>query len=183
MAQQFYMPGMLKEILIFIMALALFAACTNDGDSETAGKKETHNEDTKTQASDDETADEDKKGAKPLTVKVNNVSGSAPVVIRVYTQDNFLDKEGNKNKYSVNPQGGTATQQVEGVPYGQIAVVVYQDENNNGDLDRNGVGLPKEPYAFSKDFKPTVKAPDFSDCSVTYSEESNTVTVNMPGKK
>ena len=177
------MPGMLKEIFIFILAMALFAACTNDGDGETAGKKETRNEDTKTSSSDDETADKDKKGAKPLTVKVNNVSGSAPVVIRVYTQDNFLEKEGDKNKYSIEPKGGTATQQVEGLPYGQLALVAYVDENSNGDLDRNGVGVPQEPYIFSNNFKPSVKAPDFSDCSFTYSEESNTVTVNMPGKK
>jgi uncharacterized protein (DUF2141 family) len=177
------MPGMLKEIFIFILAMALFAACTNDGDGETAAKKEQRTEDTNTGTDTADATDEGKESAKPLTVKVNNVSGSAPVVIRVYTQDNFLDKEGDKNKYSIEPQSGIATQQVEGLPYGQLALVAYVDENSNGDLDRNGVGVPQEPYIFSNNFKPSVKAPDFSDCSFTYSEESNTVTVNMPGKK
>lgn len=175
---------MIKEIFIFILTVAIFAACTDNGSSESSGGEEQRTEKSNTDKNTDDAPDD--KGGKsgnPLIVKVNNVAGSAPVVIRVYTQDNFLDKEGDKNKYTVKPDGGTATRQVDGLPYGKIAVVAYQDENSNGDLDRNGVGVPQEPYAFSKDFKPTVKAPDFSDCSVTYSAEENTVTVNMPGKK
>ena len=45
------------------------------------------------------------------------------------------------------------------------AVAVYHDINDNGKLDRNVLGIPKEPYAFSNN--PTAKweAPSFSEIS------------------
>ncbi len=35
------------------------------------------------------------------------------------------------------------------LPKGTYAFVAYQDENMNGELDKNWLGYPSEPYAFS----------------------------------
>jgi uncharacterized protein (DUF2141 family) len=35
------------------------------------------------------------------------------------------------------------------LPAGDYAFAVYHDANGNGKLDRNGVGMPTEDYAFS----------------------------------
>lgn len=40
------------------------------------------------------------------------------------------------------------------VPAGEYALVVYQDENGNGRLDKNFIGIPIEPLGFSNDYRP-----------------------------
>ena len=51
-----------------------------------------------------------------------------------------------------------------GLPKGSYAVVVFHDENDNGEVDHNPLGFPKEPLGFSNGFslgmfsgKPTFK--------------------------
>ena len=47
---------------------------------------------------------------------------------------------------------------------GQYALTITHDENNNGKLDTNIVGMPKEGFGFSKNPKITIGAPDFAKC-------------------
>jgi uncharacterized protein (DUF2141 family) len=37
----------------------------------------------------------------------------------------------------------------EDIPYGEYAVKMFHDENGNGELDANFLGIPSEPYGFS----------------------------------
>jgi uncharacterized protein (DUF2141 family) len=55
---------------------------------------------------------------------------------------------------------------------GKYAFAVFHDVNNNGELDKNFVGIPKEPYGFSNDFRPKFSAPSFEDCAFEVSGES-----------
>ena len=41
------------------------------------------------------------------------------------------------------------TLQIEGVPHGRYAFIVYQDLNDNDNIDSNIIGWPKEPFGFS----------------------------------
>lgn len=45
----------------------------------------------------------------------------------------------------------------EGVPSGTYALVVLHDENMNGKLDTNWLGIPKEGYGFSNDAKAVLR--------------------------
>ncbi|MEL6593163.1 MAG: DUF2141 domain-containing protein [Bacteroidota bacterium] len=47
----------------------------------------------------------------------------------------------------------------------EYAISVFVDLNGNGELDSNLFGIPLEPYGFYRDFRPTLSAPDFEDCS------------------
>lgn len=57
----------------------------------------------------------------------------------------------------------------------EMAVVVFQDVNRNSEMDKNMIGYPLEPYAFSNNIKPTFKAPSFSDCAITNFDEVATI--------
>ena len=48
------------------------------------------------------------------------------------------------------------------IPYGIYAVSLFQDENNNGEIDRAPIGFPVEPYGISGN-KNTVGPPRFND--------------------
>lgn len=48
------------------------------------------------------------------------------------------------------------------LPPGKYAVAAYVDTNNNGKLDKNFLGVPKEIYGFSNDARGMFGPPDFS---------------------
>jgi uncharacterized protein (DUF2141 family) len=48
---------------------------------------------------------------------------------------------------------------IENVPYGDYAVAVFHDENGNGRIDKNLLGIPNEPYGFSNNARRTFGPP------------------------
>jgi uncharacterized protein (DUF2141 family) len=51
---------------------------------------------------------------------------------------------------------------LKGLPYGQYAVVVFHDVNNNGVIDKNLMGAPKEAYGTSNNIRGKFGPPDYS---------------------
>lgn len=49
---------------------------------------------------------------------------------------------------------------------GDYALVIYLDENNDGRLNRNFLGKPKEPFIFSNNIKPKLSKPSFDQTRV-----------------
>lgn len=47
------------------------------------------------------------------------------------------------------------------LPYGDYAVAILHDENDNKKMDYNFLGMPKEGYCFSNNYRPTLKNPSF----------------------
>jgi len=62
--------------------------------------------------------------------------------------------------------GGNAVTTFENVPAGPFAVSVYHDENGDGKLDTNLVGIPSEAYGFSADASGVFGAPSFEEASL-----------------
>ena len=52
---------------------------------------------------------------------------------------------------------------------GRYAVAAFHDENSNGKLDTNVVGLPTEPYGASRDARGTMGPPAWKDAEVDVS--------------
>lgn len=62
---------------------------------------------------------------------------------------------------------------------GKYALAVYHDLNKNKAMDKNFVGIPKEPYGFSKNFRPKFSAPAFEDCEIEVKEGSQSVSIKL----
>jgi uncharacterized protein (DUF2141 family) len=54
------------------------------------------------------------------------------------------------------------------VPPGTYALAVIHDENMNGKLDANFLGVPTEGYGFSSGAEASMSAPSFEDASFSY---------------
>lgn len=65
-----------------------------------------------------------------------------------------------------------------GLPKGVYAVAIYQDENNNDNCDKNFIGVPTEPFAFSNDIRPKFSAPSFEDCMFKL-DRNKTVSIKL----
>ena len=66
----------------------------------------------------------------------------------------------------------TATVTFVGIPKAEYTVMVYQDENNNGKLDKNFIGMPKEPVACSNNAKGFMGPPKYEDAKFTITADS-----------
>lgn len=53
------------------------------------------------------------------------------------------------------------------VPPGTYALRAYHDENGNGQLDRNALGIPEEGFGFGNDAPVLMGPPGFRDAAVT----------------
>ena len=67
----------------------------------------------------------------------------------------------------------------EDIPPGTYALAVVHDENMNGKLDTNWLGIPREGYGFSNDVKALLAAPSFSAASFQYDGETLDLTISL----
>ncbi len=120
----------------------------------------------------------------PLTLIITNLaSDTAPVIVGVYgTKNKFPDPKDQLKEYKFKPHGKKLTTKITDLKFDTYALAIYQDVNSNGKIDKDLIGIPTEPYAFSNNYKPTVKAPGFDNCKFQYDSIANTVTMNMIGK-
>jgi len=65
------------------------------------------------------------------------------------------------------------------IPPGTYAMVVIHDENMNGKLDTNALGIPKEGYGFSNNAKKWLGTPSFSDASFSYDGQNVDLTMSL----
>lgn len=62
---------------------------------------------------------------------------------------------------------------------GTYALAVIHDENMNGKLDANWLGIPAEGYGFSNDARAALGAPSFSAASFAYDGRSLALTISL----
>ena len=74
---------------------------------------------------------------------------------------------------------GTLRFVVSDLPAGRYAVNAFHDENDNGELDTNLVGIPSEGYGFANDPSATFGPPDFGEAAVTVGETSGVAVLTM----
>ncbi len=65
------------------------------------------------------------------------------------------------------------------IPPGTYALAVIHDENMNGELDTNWLGVPKEGYGFSSGAKASMRAPSFEAASFPYDGQNLGLTLRL----
>jgi uncharacterized protein (DUF2141 family) len=58
---------------------------------------------------------------------------------------------------------GPVTVEFSGIEPGTYALILYIDENENGELDTNFLGIPQEPFGFSTNPRVRLSRPTFDD--------------------
>ncbi|HMQ50026.1 MAG TPA: DUF2141 domain-containing protein [Saprospiraceae bacterium] len=122
--------------------------------------------------------------APPLTFELrmeNLEQASGAIWVAFYDQpDTFLKDEGIVNQV-VQRVSATPVQTIEidGVTPGIYAIAVFHDLNDNKVLDKNALGVPTEPYAFSRDCRQKLRAPRFEEARFTLNQENTKMTFTL----
>jgi uncharacterized protein (DUF2141 family) len=107
-----------------------------------------------------------------LTVSISGLkNNTGNVKVGLYNSEGaFL-----KIKYKSIPseiKSNTAMVTFVGIPKGEYAISAYQDENSNGILDRNVMGIPTEDVACSNNAKGFMGPPKYEDAKFTINKDS-----------
>lgn len=82
----------------------------------------------------------------------------------------FLQNNKSIKKYSKAVRGNSIKIKVKNLPEGHYAISLCHDVNGDKECNLNVIGIPKEPYGFSNNFKPLYRQPNFEDCQFFVSE-------------
>lgn len=65
------------------------------------------------------------------------------------------------------------------LPFGDYAVSCFYDKNKNGLLDKNFLGIPKEPYAFSNNATGSFGPPKFEKAKISLRIEEVSISIKL----
>jgi uncharacterized protein (DUF2141 family) len=65
------------------------------------------------------------------------------------------------------------------LPEGEYGLSVIHDENDNGELDSNFMGIPKEGFAFGNDAMGTFGPPPYNDAKIKVDSKNVTQRIKM----
>ncbi len=65
------------------------------------------------------------------------------------------------------------------LPYGSYGVSLYHDENANGKMDKNVMGIPKEAYGFSNNAKGFFGKPSYKDVVFQLNSAEKQISINL----
>lgn len=91
----------------------------------------------------------------------------------------FLRKNKSMDKKRIRIEDGKAYIEFYDLPYGTYAIASYHDINANKKFDKTFMGLPKEPYAFSKKFNSKLRKPKFKEVAIRVDAPQKTVKMEF----
>jgi len=107
-----------------------------------------------------------------LTVSVSGLKNNTGVVkVGLYNSEGTFLKTVYKS-LSSEIKNDKAVVTFENLPAGEYAISTYHDENNNGKLDRNAMGIPSEDYAASNNAKGFMGPPSYNDAKFVINKDS-----------
>lgn len=116
--------------------------------------------------------------AATVEVHVSGVAaGKGKVSVAVCDREHFLK---DCAYHATAPaQAGDNVVRIANVPAGTWAVLVYQDENENGKLDQALFGIPLENYGFSRDARGHFGAPSFDEAAIEVKDDPTVARVRI----
>jgi uncharacterized protein (DUF2141 family) len=117
--------------------------------------------------------------AADLTIDVADIaSAKGKVLAAVYAKkEDYLSKPTGTAMVIASP--GKVSAVIKNLKPGDYAVTVFHDENDNGKLDANLMGIPTEPYGFGNDAVGNYGPPSFEQAVVHVADAGSRVVVHL----
>ena len=92
--------------------------------------------------------------AAELIVRIDNPPGSGTVIFELFDSANAFGRLRDPARVVEFSLDGDKEYRIEDIDPGEYALMVYFDENKNGRIDKNFIGIPKESLGFSNRYRP-----------------------------
>ena len=112
--------------------------------------------------------------AEEIRVNVENIDNDqGNIRIALYSSVENYKNENSTFTATVKASRGEKKITINDVKFGDYIIVLHHDENANGKLDRNLLGIPKEGYGFSNNPSSKFGPPDIEEAKFTLNKGTN----------
>ncbi len=121
-------------------------------------------------------------GTVSITVEIFEFRNSAGMAqLTLYDkEDEFLSEDSKTSRVQrVEIESEKATCVFEGVAPGQYAIGMMHDEDGDGEMKKNLIGIPKEGIGMSNNAKPKFGPPKWKDAVFTVGTEDVTLAISL----
>jgi uncharacterized protein (DUF2141 family) len=114
-----------------------------------------------------------------LTVKVDNIRNDhGTILAALYNSDtSFMKQPLARATFKLKATPGELSYVFHDLPPGKYALTAFHDENENGQLDKNLLGIPKEGYGFSN--STATRPPRFDQAAFDFNGTTASITVTL----
>lgn len=115
-----------------------------------------------------------------LNININNIKeAKGTMMVAVYTTETkFLGKHFFKSAAILVTKEDSQTCNIT-LPFGQYAVAIYQDLNQDSRINKNFFGIPTEPYGFSNDSMGMFGPPDFEEAAFDFRMDQQSIDISL----
>ena len=114
-----------------------------------------------------------------LAVAIDGAKGTGAIYAQVFADAaSFAKSSGGIAAFTLAPHTST-TIVFKTLPPGRYAVAAFEDSKGSGKLEKNFLGVPQEPYGFSRDATGTLGPPGFDQAAVDCAGDAATATVHL----
>lgn len=118
--------------------------------------------------------------ATSLTVTIEGIKDvQGTINLGVFNQSGYDGEGGAVNGAQITVDAATVTATIEGLAPGTYGIKLYQDVNDNGQMDTNPFGMPTEPYAFSNNAKGRFGPAKWDQAAFEVSADGTSHTITM----
>ena len=116
-----------------------------------------------------------------LTIRIENVLPAGGLIrLGVYDEASYPDDNSKPVASADVPAiGGETIVTLRGIPPGVYAIETFQDVNSNDKMDTSWIGLPLEPFGFSRDAAPFLSKPAFDEAKFTLTAGENGQVIHL----
>lgn len=110
-----------------------------------------------------------------------NNNGKARLLLFSSNEKKYFPKDKDKalRKNVVPIESNQVVFVYENLPYGDYAISVHHDEDENGKVNTNFLKIPKEGLGASNDAKGFMGPPSFDKAKVSLNKEEISITINL----
>ena len=110
-----------------------------------------------------------------LELKVTNFKvDKGQLIVNVFDNPAFFPDRGKHHtRVIVDIEDIDGTMVEIELPYGEYAIVILHDINEDDKCNFNFLGMPTEPYGFTQNYRPLVRAPSFEETKFLFNEDKS----------
>jgi uncharacterized protein (DUF2141 family) len=116
-----------------------------------------------------------------LTIVINGLENDDGEVLLAISdsRENYESDSGAYLGFKVKIENGKAERTISELPYGEYAIKLYHDENMDGELNSNFLGIPTEDYGFSNNASGTFGPADYDDAKFLFEQTDMTMNISV----
>jgi len=113
-----------------------------------------------------------------VVTRLDNDDGEVLIAVS-NSRKNYESNDSAFVGVKVKIENNKAEYRFEELPFGEYAIKLFHDENMDGELDSNFLGIPTEDYGFSNNARGTFGPADYDDTKFLFEQTEMTMEITV----